>query len=69
MLVPFYKNKGDITGCGNCRGINLMIHTMKLWERVVEARLMSNLGLCQAGAPHMEYSAYSCYMKSGERGS
>ena len=36
ILVPIYKNKGDIKGCTNYRGIKLMSHTMKLWVRVIE---------------------------------
>ena len=40
-LIPIYKNKGDVQDCGNYRDIKLMSHTMKLWERVVEARLRS----------------------------
>jgi len=40
-LVPIYKNKGDIQSCNNYRGIKLMSHTMKLWERVIEHRLRS----------------------------
>ncbi|KAK3557346.1 hypothetical protein QTP70_026574, partial [Hemibagrus guttatus] len=40
VLVPIFKNKGDVQSCSNYRGIaELMSHTMKLWERVVEARL------------------------------
>ena len=39
ILVPIYKNKGDIQSCNNYRGIKLMSHTMKLWERVIEHRL------------------------------
>ena len=38
-LVPIYKNKGDVQSCSNYRGIKLMSHTMKLWERVIEHRL------------------------------
>ncbi|KAK2879923.1 hypothetical protein Q8A73_023735, partial [Channa argus] len=34
VLVPIFKNKGDVQSCGNYRGIKLMSHTMKLWERV-----------------------------------
>jgi hypothetical protein len=36
ILVPIYKNKGDIQSCTNYQGIKLMCHTMKLWERVIE---------------------------------
>ncbi|KAK3507739.1 hypothetical protein QTP70_034844 [Hemibagrus guttatus] len=39
VFVPIFKNKGDVQSCSNYRGIKLMSHTMKLWERVVEARL------------------------------
>ena len=38
-LVPIFKNKGDIQECKNYRGIKLMSHTMKMWERVIEKRL------------------------------
>ena len=38
-MVPIYKNKGDVQNCENYRGIKLMSHTMKLWERVIEQRL------------------------------
>jgi Reverse transcriptase (RNA-dependent DNA polymerase) len=39
VLVPIFKNKRDIQNCTNYRGIKLMSHTMKLWERVIEHRL------------------------------
>jgi hypothetical protein len=39
ILVPIFKNKGDIQSCTNYRGIKLMSHTMKFWERVIEHRL------------------------------
>src|SRR6266540_6099782 len=39
ILVPIFKNKGDIQSCTNYRGIKLMSHTTKLWERVIEHRL------------------------------
>ncbi|KAG2455536.1 POLR protein, partial [Polypterus senegalus] len=43
VLVPIFKNKGDVQYCSNYRRINLMSHSMKLWERVVEARLRSEV--------------------------
>ena len=39
VLIPIYKNKGDAQCYGNYRGIKLMSHTMKVWERIIEARL------------------------------
>lgn len=39
FVVPFFKNKGDAQSCSNYRGIKLLSHTMKLWERVVECRV------------------------------
>ncbi|KAG2455321.1 RTJK polymerase, partial [Polypterus senegalus] len=41
VLVPIFKNKRDVQDCNNYRGIKLMSKSMKLWERVVEARLRS----------------------------
>ena len=38
-MVPIYKGKGDILECNNYRGIKLMCHSTKLWERLIEARL------------------------------
>uniref|UniRef100_A0A3Q2ZRF6 Palmdelphin n=1 Tax=Kryptolebias marmoratus TaxID=37003 RepID=A0A3Q2ZRF6_KRYMA len=36
VLVPIFKNVGDVQSCSNCRGIKLMNYTMKIWDRVVE---------------------------------
>jgi hypothetical protein len=36
ILVPIFKNKGDVQSCNNYRGIKLMSHTMKLWKRIIE---------------------------------
>ncbi|KAK3522745.1 hypothetical protein QTP86_032028, partial [Hemibagrus guttatus] len=41
------ENKGDLQSCSNYRGIKLMSHTMKLWERVVEARLKKVVEICE----------------------
>ncbi|KAK3574517.1 hypothetical protein QTP86_008559 [Hemibagrus guttatus] len=47
VLVLIFKNKGDMQSCSNYRGIKLMSHTMKLWERVVEARLRKVVEICE----------------------
>ncbi|KAK3567883.1 hypothetical protein QTP86_027321, partial [Hemibagrus guttatus] len=47
VLVPIFKNKGDVQSCSNYRGIKLMSHTMKVWERVVEARLRQVVEICE----------------------
>jgi hypothetical protein len=39
ILVPIFKNKRDVQSCTNYRGIKLMSHTMKFWERVIEHHL------------------------------
>ena len=39
VLIPIYKNKGDAQCCENYRGIKLISHKMKVWERIIETRL------------------------------
>ena len=39
MIIPIYKEKGDIQDYGNYRWIKLMSHTMKIWERIIDRRL------------------------------
>jgi hypothetical protein len=36
ILVPIFKNKGDVQSYTNYRRIKLMIYTIKLWERIIE---------------------------------
>ena len=47
ILVPIFKNKGDAQSCNNYRGIKLISHSMKLWERVVEARLRREVDISE----------------------
>ena len=60
-LIPIYKNKGDAQDCGNYRGVKLMSHTMKLWERwwrvrsLVPTSKSSNLVLHPGRAPLMPF--------------
>lgn len=44
-LLPFYKNKGDVSECGNYRGIKLISHTLKIWERILHNRLLKHVAL------------------------
>ena len=39
VLIPIYKNKGNAQCCENYIGIKLMSHTMKVWKRIIKARL------------------------------
>ena len=39
VIVPIFKEKRDIQDCGNYRGIKMISHTMKIWERVIDRRL------------------------------
>ena len=50
-IVPLYKGKGDARLCCKHRGIKLLEHEMKVYEKVVEARLRDILQIdgCQFG--------------------
>ena len=37
--VVVYKGKDDALDCGNYKGVRLLEHSMKVWEKVLEARL------------------------------
>ena len=39
ILTPLYKGKGNVAECSNYRGIKLMCHGTKRYERLVEDRL------------------------------
>ncbi|KAI5100663.1 Kv channel-interacting protein 1 [Silurus meridionalis] len=48
LLVPIFKNKiRDVQPCSKYRGIKLISHNMKLWKRVVEARLREEVTICE----------------------
>jgi hypothetical protein len=42
-MVSVYKGKGDALDCGSYRGIKLLEHAMKVFERVVEKRLRGSV--------------------------
>ena len=44
-MVPLYKNKGDVQSCNNYRGIKLLSHTMKVWEREVEMKVRRTVSI------------------------
>ena len=48
MLTHLYKGKGNMTECTNYRGIKLMCHGMKLYERLVEDRLRQVIEISSA---------------------
>ena len=47
VLAPLCKGQGDIKECGNYRGIKLMSHSMKLWERVIEAKIRKEVTIAE----------------------
>ena len=47
VLVSLYKDKKDIKECGNYRGIKLMSHTMKLWGRIIKARIRKEVTIAE----------------------
>ena len=60
-----FKNKDDIHSCSNCSGIKLISHTMKLWERVVERRLRSDLTFSEQQYGFMTGKSSALQMHSG----
>jgi hypothetical protein len=42
-ICPIFKNKGDAQDCKNYRGISLMSHVGKVYERILEHRLRSKV--------------------------
>ena len=42
-----FKNKSDVQSCSNYRGIKLMSHAIKIWERVVEVMLRKEVMICE----------------------
>ena len=51
VIVPIFKEKGDIQDCGNYRGIKMISHTMKIWESIIDRRLReeTSIGEVQFG--------------------
>ena len=46
-MVPIYKGKGDIQDCSNYRGIKLISHTMKVYERIIEQRIRNETAISE----------------------
>ena len=49
ILVPIFKEKGDVQECKNYRGIKLLTHTFEIWEKVVGRRLREEINESQFG--------------------
>ena len=47
ILVPLFKGKGDAMDCGSYRGLKLLEHAMKVWERLLERRLRDKIVLSE----------------------
>ena len=49
--IPIYKGKGDALSCGKYRGVRLLEHGMKLFEKILEERLrkLVEIDECQFG--------------------
>ena len=39
VTVPIFNEKGDIQNCGNYRGVEMISHTMKIREIIIDRRL------------------------------
>ncbi|GJW69835.1 retrovirus-related pol polyprotein LINE-1 [Tanacetum coccineum] len=52
-IIPIFKNKGNAQVCINYRGIKLLSHTMKLWERVIGRRLRRETSVSENQDMHL----------------
>ena len=48
-IVPIYKQKGDPLECGHFRGIKLLEHGMKMFEKIIELRKLITVNNMQFG--------------------
>ena len=39
IIMNCFRNKGDATERGNCRGLKLLEHMMKVFERVIKQKI------------------------------
>ncbi|CAG9568035.1 unnamed protein product [Danaus chrysippus] len=51
FITPIYKGRGSVQDCGSYRGVKIMSHTMKLFERMIDLRLRRECTVseCQYG--------------------
>ena len=51
FTIPVYKGKGDALSCGKYRGVRLLEHGMKVWEKILEEKLrgLVKIDECQFG--------------------
>ena len=61
VLISIYKNKGDAQCSGNNREIKLMSHTMKVWERIIEARLSDRVEISRIYARKGNHRCHVCF--------
>ena len=45
--MPMFQTNGDVQNCSSYRVIKLIIHTMRIWERVVETWLREEVMICE----------------------
>ena len=71
-IVPIHKQKGDPLACGNFRGITLLEHGMKIFEKIVQSRLrklfiVNNLDLVQGNVQQIQYLSYNNCKKNTQK--
>ena len=75
VIVPIFKEKGDIQDCGNYRGIQMISHTMTSWERIIDRRLREETSIGEEqfgfmpgrGTTDVIFAARQVIEKTGKR--
>ena len=45
VLVPIFKEKGDVKNCNTYRGVKLLEHAMEIVERVLDSRIQESVNI------------------------
>ena len=45
VTIPIFKGKGDPLQCGKYRGLRLLEHSLKVWEKILDRRLKTNVNV------------------------
>ena len=66
VVVPIFKEKGEVMDCGEYTGVKLLEHAMKIVERVLENRIrgLVTIDEMQFGFMPGKYTTHALFIPS-----